>query len=76
MIADSENKLIIIDEIQKIAILLDEVHPLIEEYDRKFILTESSARKLKYGASNLLGGIIDEMPYREFLIQLWDHQIF
>lgn len=56
VLADSENKLIIIDEIQKLPILLDEVHLLIEEYDRKFILTGSSARKLKYGASNLLGG--------------------
>lgn len=56
ILADRENKIIIIDEIQKIPILLDEVHFLIEEYGRRFILTGSSARKLKYGASNLLAG--------------------
>jgi len=56
VLADPDNKIIIIDEIQKLPILLDEVHFLIEEYGKKFILTGSSARKLKYGASNLLGG--------------------
>ena len=56
ILADTDNKIIIIDEIQKIPILLDEVHLLIEEYGRRFILTGSSARKLKYGASNLLAG--------------------
>lgn len=50
------DKRIIIDEIQKIPKLLDEVHDLIEEgYDR-FILTGSSARKLKRGSANLLAG--------------------
>lgn len=47
---------IIIDEIQKLPILLDEVHNLIEEKSFKFILTGSSARKLKRGGANLLGG--------------------
>ncbi len=37
-------------------VLLDEIHYLIEEYGRRFIITWSSARKLKYGAANLLGG--------------------
>lgn len=46
---------IIIDEIQKIPSLLDEVHQLIEE-GYFFILTGSSARKLKRGGANLLGG--------------------
>jgi len=46
----------IIDEIQKVPSLLDEVHDLIESYDIKFILTGSSARKLKRGAANLLAG--------------------
>ncbi len=47
---------IIIDEIQKVPKLLDEVHRLIEEKQKKFILTGSSARKLKRGGANLLAG--------------------
>lgn len=47
---------VVIDEIQKIPILLDEVHNLIEEKNIKFILTGSSARKLKRGSANMLGG--------------------
>lgn len=46
----------VIDEIQKIPILLNEVHRLIEEKKIKFILTGSSARKLKKEGVNLLGG--------------------
>ena len=49
-------KPIIIDEIQKIPAVLDEVHLLMEKHKFKFILTGSSARKLKRGGSNLLGG--------------------
>ena len=52
-----DNKgLIIIDEIQKVPPLLDEVHWLIENSKNHFILTGSSARKLKRGKANLLGG--------------------
>jgi len=51
-----EIKYIIIDEIQKIPKLLDLVHKLIEETDKIFILTGSSARKLKHGGANLLAG--------------------
>lgn len=47
---------IIIDEIQKNSKLLDIVHKLIFEYDIKFALTGSSARKLKRGKANLLAG--------------------
>ena len=49
-------KTIIIDEIQKVPKLLDEVHRLIEEMDKIFILTGSSARNLKRGGANLLAG--------------------
>lgn len=49
-------KWIIIDEIQKVPKLLDLVHLLIENRKLKFILTGSSARKLKRGAANLLAG--------------------
>ena len=47
---------VIIDEIQKIPPLLDEVHRLIERRGLRFILTGSSARKLRRGGVNLLGG--------------------
>lgn len=49
-------KKIFIDEIQKIPELLNEVHRLIEKYDYEFILTGSSARKLRKSGVNLLGG--------------------
>ncbi|MES2614773.1 MAG: DUF4143 domain-containing protein [Bdellovibrionota bacterium] len=48
--------LCIIDEVQKIPALLDEVHDLIECTDMCFILTGSSARKLKNHGVNLLAG--------------------
>ncbi len=51
-----DEKFIIIDEIQKLPILLDEVHDLIESEKIKFILTGSSARKLKRSGVNLLAG--------------------
>lgn len=47
---------IVIDEVQKIPELLDEVHRLIEKYHYKFVLTGSSARKLKRKGVNLLAG--------------------
>lgn len=47
---------IIIDEIQKLPDLLDEVHRLIVSQGRRFILSGSSARKLRKGGGNLLGG--------------------
>lgn len=50
------NALIIIDEVQKIPALLDEVHWLIENKKLRFILSGSSARKLKRVGANLLGG--------------------
>ena len=49
-------KPVIIDEVQKATELLDEVHRLIEERGLRFILCGSSARKLKRGRANLLGG--------------------
>jgi len=47
---------IILDEVQKIPQVLDEVHWLIENKGLHFILCGSSARKLKRGKANLLGG--------------------
>src|SRR3989338_1611688 len=47
---------IILDEVQKVPAVLDEVHWLIENEGLRFILCGSSARKLKRGHANLLGG--------------------
>jgi len=50
------NKVIIIDEVQKVPKILDPVHKAIEQFKTNFVLTGSSARKLKKGAANLLAG--------------------
>ena len=47
---------VVIDEIQKVPALLDEVHWLIENRGLHFALCGSSARKVRRGATNLLGG--------------------
>ncbi len=56
-----ENKkslFVFVDEVQKIPALLDEVHDLITKYQQRiqFLLTGSSARKLKKSGANLLAG--------------------
>lgn len=48
--------LTIIDEVQKVPALLDEVHWLIENQRASFVLTGSSARKLRRSHANLLAG--------------------
>ena len=57
---DDDEQWIVIDEVQRVPKLLNEVHRVLEEpqVDKriKFALTGSSARKLKRGAANLLGG--------------------
>jgi len=50
------NNWIIIDEVQRIPELLNEIHRLIERYKYKFVLTGSSARKLRRKGQNLLAG--------------------
>ncbi len=47
---------VILDEVQKVPQILDEVHWMIENKGLRFILCGSSARKLKRGHANLLGG--------------------
>ena len=47
---------IIIDEVQRVPLILDEVHLMIEKYKLNFVLCGSSARKVKRGRANLLGG--------------------
>lgn len=51
-----DSGLVVVDEIQKLPFLLDEVHLLIEETDIRFLLTGSSARRLREQGTNLLGG--------------------
>ena len=51
-----ERTQIVIDEIQKVPALLDEVHWMIENRGLHFALCGSSARKVRRGAANLLGG--------------------
>jgi len=64
------DKIVVVDEIQRLPILLNEVHRLIEERGIRFLLTGSSARKLRRGGVNLLGGrartkYIHPLTYRE-----------
>ncbi|MDH5699457.1 MAG: AAA family ATPase [Nitrospirota bacterium] len=48
---------IFIDEVQRVPKILDVIHSLMEQRPTlKFILCGSSARKLRHGAANLLGG--------------------
>ncbi len=56
LIPPKSKEWIIIDEVQKIPELLNEVHRLIEKNKYTFILTGSSARKLRRKGHNLLGG--------------------
>ncbi len=55
-IITNDKQLVVIDEVQKLPEILDEVHRLIQKRKITFLLTGSSARKLKHGAANLLGG--------------------
>ena len=66
----SHVKRVVIDEIQRIPTLLNEVQRLIETRNVKFLLTGSSARKLRRGGINLLGGrarvkYLHPLTYRE-----------
>jgi predicted AAA+ superfamily ATPase len=51
-----QDRLVVIDEIQRLPELLNEVHRLIERRGIRFLLTGSSARKLRRAGVNLLGG--------------------
>src|SRR5688572_20959013 len=63
-------RLVVIDEVQRLPDLLNEVHRLIEQRGIRFLLTGSSARKLRGGGVNLLGGrartkYLHPLTYRE-----------
>lgn len=55
-IPDGFDGWVVIDEVQKASALLDEAHRLIEKRGLKFVLTGSSARRLRRGDVNLLAG--------------------
>ena len=59
---------VVIDEVQKAPALLDVVHNLVESDRRlRFVLTGSSARKLRHGAWNLLAGRLTEAGMHPFM---------
>ena len=62
---------IVIDEVQKLPLILDEVHRLIETKGWRFLLTGSSSRKLKRGGANLLAG----RAWSAYLYPLTFHEI-
>lgn len=51
-----KNNLVILDEVQRVPVLLDYVQRGLDEKHLRFILSGSSARKLRRGGANLLGG--------------------
>ena len=57
-IQKSKKVLVFVDEVQRVPALLNEVHYLLEEYKKnvQFLLTGSSARKLRREEANLLAG--------------------
>ncbi len=59
---------VVIDEVQKVPALLDVVHELVEkDRDLRFVLTGSSARKLRRGSWNLLAGRLVETSMHPFM---------
>ncbi len=64
MLAADPRPWCVIDEVQKVPALLDVVQSQIDTTTRKFVLTGSSARKLRRDSANLLGG-------RAFLYKLF-----
>ena len=67
---DPRDEIVVVDEIQRLPVLLNEIHRLIEERGIRFLLTGSSARKLRRGGVNLLGGrartkYMHPLTYRE-----------
>ncbi len=63
--------LVVIDEVQKLPELLDEVHRLIVKRKQVFLLTGSSARKLRHGSANLLAG----RAFQAWLLPLTSQEI-
>src|SRR3989338_4665525 len=51
------DRVIVLDEVQRVPALLNEVHRAIEGARRRFVLLGSSARRLKTANTNLLAGL-------------------
>lgn len=64
-----DSDIVVIDEIQKVPALLDVVHEVIEEKKIRFLLTGSSARKLKKEGVNLLGGRASKATLMPFVYE-------
>lgn len=65
-----KNPLVVLDEIQKVPVLLDVIQDLIDRKIARFVLTGSSARKLKRGHSvNLLPGRVVALRCDPFLYE-------
>ena len=59
---------VVIDEIQKAPTLLDVIHQMVEaDRSLRFILTGSSARKLRRGSANLLAGRLVQAEMHPFM---------
>ena len=68
-----ETGIVVIDEIQRMPELLNEVHLMIEEHGVRFLLTGSSARRLRRRGVNLLGGRARSRALHPFLrVELGD----
>ena len=68
--------LVIVDEIQKVPELLDEVHSLMVDHGLFFILSGSSARKIKKSGANQLGGrAIPEALYPLVSAEITDYDL-
>ncbi len=63
------DSIIVIDEIQKLPNLLNEVQLIIDKSDVHFLLTGSSARKLRRGGVNLLGGRARKRIFHPFVLK-------
>jgi hypothetical protein len=76
IIAEQKLKpIVVIDEVQKLPEILDEVHRMIEARGLTFLLTGSSARKLKRGGANLLAGRGEIMAGSELFGKAFEHFI-
>ena len=56
LISPRHDDWIVLDEVQRVPLVLNEVHRLIETEQRRFVLTGSSARSLRRRGVNLLAG--------------------
>ncbi len=61
-----KDKLIVIDEVQRLPNVLDEIHSMIEERKIRFLLTGSSARKLRRTHTSLMAGRVRVMHLHPF----------